>query len=528
MSWRRILIVTAVRLLIVGAAAFAAFYVYQGEGLRQAANTPRFVEVDLPFVHAAELEQSMPFAAAAAFDLDGDGRDEVFLGGGRHQQDAVFAFRDDRFVDGAVLNPKGEPDATLGAAATDLNGDGRDELLLARESGVWLCENAAGALACRNLDLPLDASTTPLSIALGDVNRDGAIDFYVSGYIRKDLVEGETVFRRPYGGVSALFVADGAGRWRDATVEYGLLRQHNTFTALFADLDNDGDSDLVIAQDTGHVEMYDNRVAPPFAPIENPSVYSYPMGIAAGDIDNDGWIDLYFSNVGHTMPAPMLRGDLEASDPFNTDYMLFRNEGGLRFADAAREAGLARLGFGWGVVFADVNLDGRQDVLAAQNYIRLPLNAIMRRYRGKLMLQQADGSFAAAEAAAGVENPAFGQTPIIADFNGDGRPDLVWANINGPARAFINQGPTGNSISVRLPNTAASLNARVEVRIGARRLFAQVIANQGMGSDQTRTQVFGLGDETVAELVTITLQDGRVQEFHDVSAGALLRWEAEP
>jgi hypothetical protein len=341
----------------------------------------------------------------------------------------------------------------------------------------------------------------------------------VSGYIRKDLVDGETVFRRAYGGVSALFVADGAAAWRDATAEYGLIRQHNTFTALFADLDNDGDSDLVVAQDTGHVEMYDNRGAPPFAPIENPSVYSYPMGIAAGDLDNDGLIDLYFSNVGHTLPAPMLRGDLDARDPFNPDYMLFRNEGALRFADAAHEAGLARLGFGWGVVFADVDLDGRSDVLVAQNYVRLSLNPIMRRYQGKLLLQQADGSFASAP---GVENQAFGQTPVVGDFNGDGRPDIVWANINGPARAFLNQGPTGNAISVRLPNTVASINARIEVRVGARRLFGQVIANQGIGSDQSRTQIFGLGSDIAADTVTITLQDGRVQEFQDVPAGAVI------
>lgn len=519
MSLLRISAVVATRVLLVVAAAWASLYIYQGEGLQRAPAAPLFLEVEVPFAHAADLEGSLPFAAAAAFDFDGDGRDELFLGGGRNQPDAVFGFRDGRFVVAGAVAAKAGPDATMGAAAIDLNGDGRDELLLARESGIWLCENAAAALACRDLELTLDASTTPLSIALGDVNRDGAIDFYVSGYIRKDLVDGETVFRRAYGGVSALFVADGAGAWRDATAEYGLLRQHNTFTALFADLDNDGDSDLVVAQDTGHVEMYDNRGAPPFAPIENPSVYSYPMGIAAGDLDNDGLIDLYFSNVGHTLPAPMLRGDLDARDSFNPDYMLFRNQGALRFADDAREAGLARLGFGWGVVFADVDLDGRSDVLVAQNYVRLPLNPVMRRYQGKLLLQQADGSFASAP---GVENPAFGQTPIVGDFNGDGRPDIVWANINGAARAFLNQGPTGNAISVRLPNTAASINARIEVRVGARRLFGQVIANQGIGSDQSRTQIFGLGRDVAADTVTITLQDGRIQEFQDVPAGAVI------
>ncbi len=75
---------------------------------------------------------------------------------------------------------------------------------------------------------------------------------------------------------------------------------------------------------------------------------------------------------------------------------------------------------------------------------------------------------------------------------------------------------------MRLPNTAASINARIEVRVGARRLFGQVIANQGIGSDQSRTQIFGLGSDIAADTVTITLQDGRVQEFQDVPAGAVI------
>lgn len=516
-------------LLLLLTAGVLALRRAQSETLGETDIAPHFEAIELDFAHVADLDHSLPFAGAAAFDFDGDGRDELFLGGGRGQDDAVFQFhagRFERLTDALAAKPA--PDATHGAAAIDLDGDGRDELLLARESGVWLCNNLAAAFSCARLDVGLDEGVTPLSIALGDINRDGLIDFYVSGYVSKRLVEGETVFRRPYGGYSYLFVGQAEGGWRDETEAYGLRRRHNTFSAVFADLDNDADADLVIAQDTGRVEMYENMGPSPMRAIANPSVYSYPMGIAAGDIDNDGLIDLFFSNVGHTLPAWMLRGDLRASDPFNPDYMLFHNEGRLAFADQAAERGLARLGFGWGVVFADMDLDGRQDVAAAQNYVRLPLNPLMLRYPGKLMLQQPNGDFASAERAAGVENFQFGLSPIVADFDGDLRPDLVWLNVNGPARAFLNRGRAGNAIGVRLPNRASMLGARIEARIGAAHRFSQVIANQGLGADQSRTQIIGLGAADRADEVVVTLSNGAERRFENVAAGVLLRWEETP
>lgn len=522
---RVILTALAVAAILVPASAILVLRVWQGEYLPTAETKLRFRETSLNFTSVVDLERSLPFMAAAAVDIDGDGRDELFLGGGRNEPDGIFSFRDDGFVESprSAALAKAIPSATHGVAAVDLDDDGRDDLLIAREDGVWLYLSGGEGEGARRLDLPLPANTTPLSIALADVNQDGHADFFISGYIRADLVEGETIFRRPYGGYSSLFINHGDNTWRDETELWGVLRQHNTFTALFADLDNDFDSDLVIAQDTGRVEMYENRGAPPFVPISNPSVNGYPMGIAAGDIDNDGLIDLFFSNVGHTLPAQMLRGDLGPDAPLNTDYMLFHNGGRLSFVDVAETAGVARLGFGWGAVAADMDLDGRADLMAAQNYIRLPLNWLMTRYPGKLLLQQPDGAFASAEEVSGVANPAFGSTPIIADFNGDGRPDIVWANIGGPARAFLSTEGAGNAIRIRLPNTARTLNAKVEIVSGNLRQMFQVIANQGLGSDQSRTIIVGLGVREMVDEVSITLQDGAVLKYRDVPMGAFLR-----
>jgi len=238
--------------------------------------------------------------------------------------------------------------------------------MTARNDGLWIYENTNNGFKPRKLGLPLAGNTTPLSIALGDINDDGYVDLYISGYIKIEQVEGQTVFTRPYGGYSHLFLNQGDNTWRDVSQEAGIWRQHNSFTALFVDTDNDGDSDLVIAQDTGVIETYRNDGGFPLVRTENPSVSSYPMGLGAGDYNGDGLIDIFASNVGHTMPGALLRGDLEKDAPFNPEYYLLKNNGSS-FADTAKSSGLHRLGFGWGSVIQDMDLDGKPDLLAAQN-----------------------------------------------------------------------------------------------------------------------------------------------------------------
>ncbi len=508
----------------------AAFRLWQLEWKKQGETDMRFVEVALPFTHNADLDNSLPFMASAAIDVDGDGVEELFLGGGKDQSDAFFGYKRGKgFVSLGVdyRLAKSAADATHGAASIDVDKDGNIDLFVTRESGVWLHRNVGDGFTSENLNLPLANNTTPLSIALGDVNKDGFVDFYISGYIKNDLVEGQAVFTRPYGGYSHLFLNNGDDTWRDVSKEAGVWRQHNTFTAMFVDIDNDHDSDLVVAQDTGVVETYENTGAFPFRRIDNPSVNSYPMGIGAGDYDNDGFIDFYFSNVGHTLPEKLLRGDLGNDDLFNPSYMLFRNRSGEGFEDVARQTRTARIGFGWGVAVADINLDGRQDLLAAQNYARFPGRNFLHKYACKIMLQYSDGEFMPVEKRVGAVNRSYAVAPIVADFNDDGRPDLIWANIDGPAKAFMSGVKTGNWIKIRLPDAPSSLGAIVTTTTpdGLTRT-QQFLSGEGLGSDQSAEIIVGLGNEKEAS-IEVQFQNGVVKRADNVSAGERLSISAE-
>ena len=298
---------------------------WQSEWKPQEPTNLKFSQADLSFSHRYD-RASLPFIGTAAFDVDRDGVDELFIGGGREQNDKIFKFQNGAFVEMKTRIVKTLPDATHGAAHLDVNNDGDVDLFTARESGVWLHLNTGdGEFETRKIFTPPpEDQTTPLSIALGDVNKDGFVDLYISGYIKNKYVDGTTNFSDGYGGYSYLLLGGSNNTWTDVTRAAGLRRQHNTFTAVFVDLDNDHDSDLVIAQDTGVIEMYENTGSFPMTPIPNPSVNSYPMGLAVGDYNNDGRIDIYASNVGHTLPAFMLSRNVPKGEKFNPDYYLLR------------------------------------------------------------------------------------------------------------------------------------------------------------------------------------------------------------
>lgn len=512
-------------LLFLLFSAFGALRFWQAEKQPQGETDLRFTAATLPFTHEADLDNSLPFLASAALDIDGDGQDELFLGGGDKQADKMFAFRNGGFTPLDITFDKGEVDATHGAASLDMDNDGDTDLLVARESGVWYHENQGGEFASVKLDLQLADNTTPLSIGLADINKDGLADMYVAGYIKIQQTEGETNFSNGYGGYSYLFLNEGGGQWRDISKDAGVWRQHNTFIGLFADLDNDQDSDLIIAQDTGKVEMYENNGDLTFSVIPNPSDYSYPMGVAAGDYDNDGLIDLYFSNVGYTLPPALLKGNLEDDDVFNPAYMLFHNDGDLNFTDTAEAMNAARYGFGWGTVFADMNLDGREDLLAAQNYARFPANQLLASYPGKILQNYGD-KFQPVEKVAGAENKLFGISPIVSDFNQDGWPDLVWANLDGESLAYINNGGHADWIKIRLPNTARSINARVSVTDAAGNTqVKQFITSQGLGSDQGRDLIFGTGVAQSVETIKVEYQDGSVKTIDAPAMASIIVFE---
>ena len=115
---------------------------------------------------------SLPFTAGAAIDVDGDGVQELFIGGGHQQRDVLYRFANGHFeeIPGAAGIAKStSASTTLGALVVDVDQDGDDDLITTRPEGIFLFINDNGNFSGRSLDTPLRDDTTPLSVAIADV-----------------------------------------------------------------------------------------------------------------------------------------------------------------------------------------------------------------------------------------------------------------------------------------------------------------------------------------------------------------------
>ncbi len=518
----------ALGLLLVAVLLFLAWHFKADAGLpanaaEVQAEIPTFERVALDFSHRFDRAHSLPFVGSAVLDLDGDRREELFLGGGYDQPDGLFRFTDHGFEEIPASGLRKEAgDTTYGAASIDANGDGRADLFVSRESGLYLFLNRGlkrrngdqeGWFERHRIELPDDGKTVALSIALTDLEGDGWVDLFLAGYLRREHVAGLTIFNdESYGGLSRLLSNNGDNTFTDITTASGLAYTHNTFQGAFVDLDEDRRQDLVIAHDTGEVRTWRNLGGGKFERVANPTtgLYGYPMGIAIGDINNDQRPDLFFSNTGSTIPAFMARGDLRDDQQLNTRWIVLENQGQFRFQETAERCRIADYEFSWGAVFEDFNLDGRQDLVVSESYIDFPPHRLIK-LPGRFLVQNPDNTFAPVGAQAGASNPHFGISPLVADFNGDGYPDLVQVNLNGPSLALINQGGGAHWLQVELPDTPASLGAvaRLELADGSQ-LTAHAASGEGLASDQTHRITFGLGTSTSVGPLRVEFASGEV------------------
>jgi len=509
-------------LIVVGIVVFFQFgketvKVLQKANVQQGSTELRYTEVDTQFTHTSDFKAALPFMGLSAIDVDNDGIDEIFVGGGIGQQDAILAYNGSALITSeygkSIIKDTNDP--TYGAMSIDATNDGLADLFVARESGIYFYTNTGTGFEGSQVDFPLDKKSMPLSIAAGDINKDGAVDLYISNYIRPEYVEGETIFNDlEYGGINNMLLNNGDNTFTDITRESGLYHQHNSFLSVFVDLNDDGHSELVIAHDTGVPSVYKNNGDMTFTDVELPVTFSYPMGIAVSDINNDGLLDLYFSNVGPTLPKKILRGDLTEDQTLNTDYILLENKGDLVFEDTAQQRNAAVYGFGWGLVSFDFNNDSLADYLVSQNYIRFPgaTSGLFDLYPGRLLQQGSDGQFQAVEEIAGLSNERFGVNMVVTDFNNDGWPDVVLGNLDSELRAFINQGGSNHWLKVRLPDSPNSLGAIVTLETASGETYVnQVYTSEGLGSDQSHELFFGLGETDSLSSLSVKYQDGRME-----------------
>jgi Tfp pilus assembly protein PilF len=252
-------------------------------------------------------------------------------------------------------------------------------------------------------------------VSAGDADGDGRDDLYVA---------------QPAGLPNRLYRNRGDATFEDVTEQAGLAVLDQTSQSLFADVDNDGDQDLLLVVSGSGLLLFRNDGAGRFSLAPDAfhlKLQGSPIAVAMADYDRDGFLDLYLCNYSYFVGSSDDKGG--SPNPYHDAQngppnLLLRNEGGRRFVDVTREAGLDENNtrFSFAAAWGDYDDDGWPDLLVANDFGRKNLYHNEGLKDGKV-------TFKDVTAAAGVEDHGAGMSAAWLDFDGDGRLDIYTGNM---------------------------------------------------------------------------------------------------
>ena len=325
-------------------------------------------------------------------DINGDGLEDLYLCQQGGLPNRLFLQNPDGTLrDFTKESNTGWLEYCSSALIVDLDNDGDRDLVVAQEFRLLFLDNLDGA---GNFELALGISTKGqnFSLAAADIDEDGFLDIYSCGYNPQSNSSQalEVAEPLPYhdannGGPSTLWRNMGNWDFQDITEQVGLdvNNRRFSFAASFEDFDNDGDLDLYVANDYGRNCLYRNegkgRKFTDIAAELNVEDASSGMSTAWADINRDGWLDLYISNMfssaGNRITyQPQFKTDVAEDVRAQYQHMargntLFQADGKGGFSDVSLDLGVNVGRWAWGSTFADWNNDGWDDILVANGFI---------------------------------------------------------------------------------------------------------------------------------------------------------------
>jgi signal transduction histidine kinase len=312
---------------------------------------------------------------------------------------------------GNARQPVPEFGDAYGVALRDLTNDGRPDLYVVRFRNLnRLLINRGPGKTFQDRTIPsgLGGNLAPrglqnleLGVAVADYDNDGVPDVLVTGW-------GET---------TRLFHQGRDGRFNDVTTTAGIVLPVSGNAGVWSDIDRDGDLDLFLTTEHGPNRLYRQERPGRFrevAALYGVADTAVSQGAAGGDLDGDGYPDLYVCN--------WLGPD-----------RLYRNVAGRRFEPVALPLQHLTTDLNSnGVSFGDLDNDGDLDVLVTDR------QGDSRLYRNDTEPGDTTWKFTDVTAAVGLNNPYPAYSGVIADFNNDGWQDIFFTNI-GPNLLFLNR-----------------------------------------------------------------------------------------
>jgi hypothetical protein len=477
------------------------------------------------------------------FDYNNDGWIDLYVLSGRYMEgvtkfskpDGVDATNhlyrnngDGAFTDVTVQAGVPGKDFGMGATAGDYDNDGDADLFITNyQSSILYQNNGDGTFTDVTAKAGVENSRFGVGAVWLDFDRDGLLDLYVGNYIKFDPSAKMRYFTADgfpgpldyEGDTDRLFHNNGDGTFSDVSEEAGIANPLGRAMGItVGDFNNDGWPDLYIANDTMESYLYRNNKDGTFTNVAQDVNVAYgangdntsSMGPIFGDYDNDGWQDLFVSDMRY--------------------HRLFRNPGTEQpyFLDTTVETNMAQMSgqyVAWGDGFYDFDNDGWKDIFVVNGGLHwmVPMEDSLHRNNG-------DGTFTDVSAQAGSYflTKQIGRGACYGDYDNDGYVDAFIVNLGTAGMLLRNNPPAQGQnhwLKLKLIGTKSNRDgygARIEAVAGDLKQVIESVSHSGYLSQCDPRPHLGLGQRSVADKLTITWPSGVVQVLENVKADQIL------
>ncbi|GLQ21771.1 RNA-binding protein [Algimonas porphyrae] len=469
------------------------------------------------------------FAGGAAVgDVDADGDLDLFIVRGDTAPNLLMLNDGSGRFTRSTANPGldspgGGANVKLsGPVFADMDGDGDLDLFvggLNGEGSRLFAGDGVGGFTDVTAGSGFDSMTSDntISSSFGDYDGDGDLDLAMAHWGTARLAsapgETETLWRNDSaGGVirfTAVSAAAGISAELGLNVDGKIGRDRDySFAPNFADIDDDGDLDLLIVADFNSSRVFRNNGDGTFTNMTDPTQITDTngMGTDIGDFDNDGRPDWFVSSINSNR--------------------LYRNMSGSLIDTPS--AGVDTGSWGWGSCFADFDLDGHLDIYQTNGWISDTGASPQEPYtadRSRLWMNDGSQIFSDAASASNIVDTVQGRAVICADFDDDLDTDILLLVNGSPDGAIYwdNQITSRRAISVRLngpPSNRTGIGARLTIETAGTTQTRWVRAGTTFTAQTAPTHVIGMGDDAQIGRLIVDWPDGRQSVITSASAGA--------